>query len=164
VTSNVLSLPEVAGDAAVWSIPYDPRAIADGIYRVLTDERLRRDMVHKGRARAGQLVGAVGAAGARDLRRGRGVVSESRIALVRDWLTGMRGGEKVSRYCASGSPHAERTRWSTCAGRCRPPSSACGRTRRSCSESADGQAAGRHYLRRFPTAIEHSRSIGSTWW
>ena len=54
VTSNVSSLPEVAGDAAVLVDPYDPRAIADGIYRVLTDETLRRDMVHKGIARAGQ--------------------------------------------------------------------------------------------------------------
>jgi glycosyltransferase involved in cell wall biosynthesis len=54
VTSNVSSLPEVAGDAAVLVDPYDPQAIADGIYRVLTDEQLRRDMVHKGIARAGQ--------------------------------------------------------------------------------------------------------------
>jgi glycosyltransferase involved in cell wall biosynthesis len=54
VTSNVSSLPEVAGDAAVLVDPYDPQAIADGIYRVLTDERLRREMVHKGIARAGQ--------------------------------------------------------------------------------------------------------------
>jgi glycosyltransferase involved in cell wall biosynthesis len=54
VTSNVSSLPEVAGDAAVLVDPYDPQAIAEGIYRVLTDEKLRRDMVHKGIARAGQ--------------------------------------------------------------------------------------------------------------
>jgi len=54
ITSNVSSLPEVAGDAAVLVDPYDPQAIADGIYRVLTDEQLRRDMVHKGIARAGQ--------------------------------------------------------------------------------------------------------------
>jgi glycosyltransferase involved in cell wall biosynthesis len=54
VTSNVSSLPEVSGDAAVLVDPYDPSAIADGIYRVLTDEGLRREMVHKGIARAGQ--------------------------------------------------------------------------------------------------------------
>jgi glycosyltransferase involved in cell wall biosynthesis len=54
VTSNVSSMPEVAGDAAVLVDPYDPRAIADGIYSVLTDEKLRREMVHKGIARAGQ--------------------------------------------------------------------------------------------------------------
>src|SRR5204862_6044922 len=48
VTSNVSSLPEVAGDAAVLVDPYDPTAIADGIYRVLTDEQLRREMRRKG--------------------------------------------------------------------------------------------------------------------
>ena len=53
VTSNVSSLPEVAGDAAVLVDPYDPRAIADGIRRVLTDERLRGDLRAQGaRARA----------------------------------------------------------------------------------------------------------------
>jgi glycosyltransferase involved in cell wall biosynthesis len=54
VTSNVSSLPEVAGDAAVLVDPYDPQAIAGGIYQVLTDERLRRDLRHKGLARARQ--------------------------------------------------------------------------------------------------------------
>jgi glycosyltransferase involved in cell wall biosynthesis len=54
VTSNVSSLPEVAGDAAVLVDPYDPNAIADGIYRVLTDEGLRRDLRRKGLARAHQ--------------------------------------------------------------------------------------------------------------
>ena len=54
VTSNVSSLPEVAGDAAVLVDPYHPRAIADGIYQVLTDEKLRRELRHKGVARAGQ--------------------------------------------------------------------------------------------------------------
>ena len=52
VTSNVSSLPEVAGDAAVLVDPYDPEAIADGIYRVLTDEDLR-DGPAAERARAG---------------------------------------------------------------------------------------------------------------
>jgi glycosyltransferase involved in cell wall biosynthesis len=54
VTSNVSSLPEVAGDAAVLVDPYDPRAIADGIYQVLTDETVRRDLRRKGIARARQ--------------------------------------------------------------------------------------------------------------
>jgi len=54
VTSNVSSLPEVAGDAAVLVDPYDPQAIADGIHRVLTDEGLRRDLRRKGLARAHQ--------------------------------------------------------------------------------------------------------------
>jgi glycosyltransferase involved in cell wall biosynthesis len=53
VTSNVSSLPEVAGDAAVLVDPYDAHAIAEGIHRVLTDETLRRDLRKKGVARAG---------------------------------------------------------------------------------------------------------------
>ncbi len=54
VTSNVSSLPEVAGDAAVLVDPYDAKAIADGIARVLTDERLRHDLRCRGVARARQ--------------------------------------------------------------------------------------------------------------
>jgi glycosyltransferase involved in cell wall biosynthesis len=54
VTSNVSSLPEVVDEAAVLVNPYDPHAIADGMYRVLTDDRLRRDLRRKGLARAGQ--------------------------------------------------------------------------------------------------------------
>jgi glycosyltransferase involved in cell wall biosynthesis len=54
VTSNVSSLPEVAADAAVLVDPYDAHAIADGIYQVLSDETLRRDLRKKGVARAGQ--------------------------------------------------------------------------------------------------------------
>src|SRR6478609_89055 len=54
VTSNVSSLPEVAGDAAQLVDPYDPEAIADGIYRVLTDQRLRADLKRLGLARASQ--------------------------------------------------------------------------------------------------------------
>jgi glycosyltransferase involved in cell wall biosynthesis len=54
VTSNVSSLPEVAGDAAILVDPYIPQAIADGIYQVLTDESLRRSLRQKGLARAAQ--------------------------------------------------------------------------------------------------------------
>ncbi len=54
VTSNVSSLPEVAGDAAMLVDPYDPEAIAEAISRVLTDEGLRRDLRQKGLARARQ--------------------------------------------------------------------------------------------------------------
>src|SRR6186997_2600978 len=54
VTSNVSSLPEVAGDAAVLVNPYDPEAIAEGIYQVLTDEQLRRGLRQRGLARARQ--------------------------------------------------------------------------------------------------------------
>jgi glycosyltransferase involved in cell wall biosynthesis len=54
VTSNVSSLPEVAGDAAMLVDPYDPSAIADGIHEVLTNEPLRRDLRRKGLERARQ--------------------------------------------------------------------------------------------------------------
>jgi glycosyltransferase involved in cell wall biosynthesis len=54
VISNVSSLPEVAGNAALLVDPLDPGVIADGIYRVLTDDSLRRDLQRKGLERARQ--------------------------------------------------------------------------------------------------------------
>ena len=54
VSSNVSSLPEVAGDAALLVDPYDPTSIADGIYTVLTNADVRRDLRHKGMLRARQ--------------------------------------------------------------------------------------------------------------
>jgi glycosyltransferase involved in cell wall biosynthesis len=54
VTSNVSSLPEVAGDAALLVDPYNPQAIADGITRVLSDATLRDELRRKGLARARQ--------------------------------------------------------------------------------------------------------------
>ena len=69
VTSNVSSLPEVAGDAAVLVDPYDPEAIADGIYRVLTDDDAAPRSAAQGpRARTPVFMGDVGAARPRDLR------------------------------------------------------------------------------------------------
>jgi glycosyltransferase involved in cell wall biosynthesis len=52
VTSNVSSLPEVAGGAALLVDPYDPRAIADGIRRVLTDPALQASLRERGLRRA----------------------------------------------------------------------------------------------------------------
>jgi glycosyltransferase involved in cell wall biosynthesis len=54
VTSNVSSLPEVAGDAALLVDPRDVRAIAAGIERVLTDPELGRRLRESGRERAGE--------------------------------------------------------------------------------------------------------------
>ncbi|HXW06291.1 MAG TPA: glycosyltransferase family 1 protein [Vicinamibacterales bacterium] len=51
ITSNVSSLPEVVGDAALLIDPYEPEAIADAIRRVLTDETLRADLRARGLAR-----------------------------------------------------------------------------------------------------------------
>jgi glycosyltransferase involved in cell wall biosynthesis len=52
ITSNVSSLPEVVGDAALMIDPYDPAAIADAMARVLTDTDLRVDLQGRGLARA----------------------------------------------------------------------------------------------------------------
>jgi glycosyltransferase involved in cell wall biosynthesis len=52
ITSNVSSLPEVVGDAALLIDPYEPEAIADAMHRVLTDGTLREDLRRKGLARA----------------------------------------------------------------------------------------------------------------
>jgi glycosyltransferase involved in cell wall biosynthesis len=52
ITSNVSSLPEVVGDAAVLVDPYDPESIADAMRRVLSDEALRVDLRERGFVRA----------------------------------------------------------------------------------------------------------------
>ena len=52
VTSNVSSLPEVAGDAAVLVDPYDVGSIVNGVRRVLTDPQLAGEMRRKGLIRA----------------------------------------------------------------------------------------------------------------
>jgi glycosyltransferase involved in cell wall biosynthesis len=52
VTSNVSSLPEIAGGAAILVDPYDTDAIAEGIARAVTDEPLRQQLSARGLARA----------------------------------------------------------------------------------------------------------------
>jgi glycosyltransferase involved in cell wall biosynthesis len=64
VTSNVSSLPEIAGAAAVLVDPHEPASIADGITRAVTDETLRAQLIERGFARArdfswGQSVAAI---------------------------------------------------------------------------------------------------------
>ncbi|MBI4476470.1 MAG: glycosyltransferase family 4 protein [Acidobacteria bacterium] len=54
VTSNVSSLPEVVGDAAILVDPHDPDAIADGMRRALTDPELRADLRARGLTRVNQ--------------------------------------------------------------------------------------------------------------
>jgi len=51
ITSNVSSLPEVVGDAALLIDPMDPQAIADAMARVLGDPALRAELVRRGRER-----------------------------------------------------------------------------------------------------------------
>jgi glycosyltransferase involved in cell wall biosynthesis len=52
VTSNVSSLPEVVGDAAILVDPYSPGSIAEGMRRALKDEDLRAWLRERGMARA----------------------------------------------------------------------------------------------------------------
>ena len=52
VTSNVSSLPEVAGDAAVLVNPENVFDIARGIKEALLDETLRAELIRRGRAQA----------------------------------------------------------------------------------------------------------------
>ena len=52
ITSNVSSLPEVVGDAALLIDPYDPDAIADAMRQVLSDDGLRASLRERGLLRA----------------------------------------------------------------------------------------------------------------
>jgi glycosyltransferase involved in cell wall biosynthesis len=51
ITSNVSSLPEVVGDAALLIDPYEPDALADAMARVLSDPALQEDLRARGYAR-----------------------------------------------------------------------------------------------------------------
>jgi glycosyltransferase involved in cell wall biosynthesis len=51
ITSNVSSLPEVVGDAAILIDPYEPDEIAAAMRRVLTEPGLREDLRDRGLAR-----------------------------------------------------------------------------------------------------------------
>jgi glycosyltransferase involved in cell wall biosynthesis len=52
VTSNASSLPEVAGDAALYFDPRDVDAMAGAMQRALGDENLRANLMSKGREQA----------------------------------------------------------------------------------------------------------------
>ena len=112
VTSNVSSLPEVAGDAArARRSATIRRRSPTASTAVLTDEALRRAICRsKGLARARQFSWEQSVRRVRaDLRRGRQRPDERdlRVALVHDWLTGMRGGEKVLEVLCERFPDAE---------------------------------------------------------
>lgn len=51
ITSNVTSMPEVAGDAAVLVNPFSVKSIASGLEKVAFDPELRKELVRKGRER-----------------------------------------------------------------------------------------------------------------
>ena len=48
VTSNVSSMPEVAGEGAILIDPKNIESIASGIYKIISDEKLKRDLIEKG--------------------------------------------------------------------------------------------------------------------
>ena len=52
VTSNVSSMPEITGEAAVLVNPYDVQSIADGMRRLLSDPNLRHSLAQIGCKRA----------------------------------------------------------------------------------------------------------------
>jgi len=52
VTSNLASMPEVAGDAAMLINPYNTLEISDAMFNVLTNEKLREKLITKGIERA----------------------------------------------------------------------------------------------------------------
>ncbi len=100
VTSNVSSLPEVAGGAALLVDPHDADAIAEGIAGGQRRDAARRLDPPRPRARAVVLMGAEREEDSRDLHGGGAGITEPydrvlRVALIHDWLTGMRGGEKA---------------------------------------------------------------------
>jgi len=51
ITSNVTSMPEVAGDAALIVDPFSSESIADAMVKIATDENLRKSLVSKARER-----------------------------------------------------------------------------------------------------------------
>jgi len=67
VTSNVSSLPEVAGDAAVLVDPYDVDSIVDGMRRVLIDPSFAADLRRRGLGRAREFSWERSVAKTRDL-------------------------------------------------------------------------------------------------
>lgn len=52
LTSNITSMPEVAGDAAVLVNPYRVESIANGIEKIVNDSDLRKSLIEKGLERA----------------------------------------------------------------------------------------------------------------
>ncbi|MCF8226433.1 MAG: glycosyltransferase family 4 protein [Bacteroidales bacterium] len=53
LASNVTSLPEIAGDAAIYAEPESPGAIRDGMIRIVKEEGLRDNLIEKGKERRG---------------------------------------------------------------------------------------------------------------
>ncbi|MFX1237855.1 MAG: glycosyltransferase family 4 protein, partial [Promethearchaeota archaeon] len=52
ITSNVASLPEVCGDAALYVDPYNTKDITEAIETLLTDKKMRTELAEAGKERA----------------------------------------------------------------------------------------------------------------
>ncbi len=52
ITSNITSMPEVAGDAALLVDPFDEGSISRAMTAIVSDERLREELIQKGFERA----------------------------------------------------------------------------------------------------------------
>ena len=168
VTSNVSSLPEVAGDAAVLVDPYDAgrdrRRHAAGADRPALRGGAAPQRASSGRA------SSRGSAPVRARLR-RGLRSRSPIGSDRDGasaessvIEGRARPRLADRHArrregARGAVRAlprrrHSSRWSTSAARCRRASSGTASTRRSCSGCPMAGRYYRAYLPLFPTAIE----------
>ena len=51
IASNVTSLPEIAGDAAIFASPESPGSIRDSMIRIVREEGLRQELIERGRKR-----------------------------------------------------------------------------------------------------------------
>jgi glycosyltransferase involved in cell wall biosynthesis len=51
ITSYVTSMPEVAGDAALFVDPFSPESISDALYKIANYESIREDLIIRGRRR-----------------------------------------------------------------------------------------------------------------
>jgi glycosyltransferase involved in cell wall biosynthesis len=51
ITSNITSMPEVAGDAALLVDPFSVKSIASALSEMAASEKLRRELIEKGRKR-----------------------------------------------------------------------------------------------------------------
>ena len=51
ITSDITSMPEVAGDAAILIDPFSPKSIAQAMTRIYIDVDLRKELIEKGRER-----------------------------------------------------------------------------------------------------------------
>ena len=107
--SNRASLPEVVGNAALLIDPENNGAMSDAMQRLVDDATLRKDLSAKGLAQAARVFLAYVHDGENPtpVRTMPVMKTSCRIALVHDWLTGMRGGEKVLEVLCELFPKAD---------------------------------------------------------